>query len=593
MPFPRRPLTALLIPFLFAAPAAAAPTHGLALHGQPNYPADFPHFDYVNPQAPKGGAVRLDDTGAFDTLNGFVLKGNAAPGLDLIYDTLTAHALDEPSTEYAQLSETLDLAPDQTHIIHRLRPEARWHDGQPITAHDVVFTLNRLKSQGHPFFRSYYADVEKAEALDARTVRFDFAPGANRELALIVGQMAILPKHYWQNRDFDKTTLEPPLGSGPYRIADVKPGRSITYERVAEYWGRDLPINRGRHNIQTIRYDVYRDRTVSMEAFKAGELDFRAENSSKNWATAYDIPAVRDGRIVKEEVDDHSPQGMQGFVFNLRRPQFQDRRTREAIGLAFDFEWSNRQLFHNAYTRTRSYFSNSELAAVGLPSEAELTLLEPFRDQLPAEVFTHAYAPPQTRGDGRIRRQLRQAAGLLKKAGWRVREGRLHNAEGQPFRFQILLVSPLFERIALPFKRNLERLGMDVDVRIVDTPQYVNRIRAFDYDMIVMSFGQSLSPGNEQRAFWTTEAADIPGSRNYPGLKHPAADALVNHIIAAETRADLTTACRALDRVLQWQFLVVPHWHTTKHRLAYWSKLKRPAHPPPYGLPLDLWWIEE
>ena len=587
-----RPLLVIALA-LFAAPSQAAPAHGLALHGEPKYPADFQRFDYVNPQAPKGGGVRLDETGAFDSLNGFILKGNAAPGLSLIYDTLTVHALDEPFTEYGLLSETLDLAPDRAHLIHRLRPEARWHDGRPVTAADVVFTLNLIKTQGHPFLRGYYRGVEKAEALDEHTVRFDFAPGVNRELALIIGQMSVLPKHYWQDRDFEKTTLEPPLGSGPYRIADVKPGRSVTYERVADYWGRDLPVNRGRHNIQTIRYDVYRDRTVSMEAFKAGELDFRAENSSKNWATAYDIPAVRDGRIVKEEVDDHSPQGMQGFVFNLRRPQFQDRRVREAIGLAFDFEWSNRQLFYDAYTRSRSYFSNSELAATGLPSAAERALLEPFREDLPPEVFTQAYEPPKTRGDGRIRPQLRQAAKLLKQAGLRVRDGRLRNAAGEVFRFQVLLVSPLFERIVLPFKRNLQRLGMEVDLRVVDTPQYVNRLRAFDYDMIVVNFGQSLSPGNEQRNFWSSEAASIEGSRNYAGLKNPVVDALVEKLIAAEDRPALVTAARALDRVLQWEFLVVPHFHITKHRLAYWKKLKRPANPPPYGLPLDLWWIEE
>ncbi|MGB0722904.1 MAG: extracellular solute-binding protein [Gammaproteobacteria bacterium] len=570
----------------------AEPVHAVALHGTPHHSADFPHYEFVNPDAPKGGTVRLASLGAFDSLNGFILKGDPAPGIGMIYDSLTTHSPDEPFTEYGLLAETIDIADDRSSVTYTLRPEARWHDGKPVTADDVVFTLNILREKGHPHFRSYYASVEKAEALDARTVKFSFKPGDNRELALITGQLAVLPKHYWEGRDFTKTTLEPPLGSGPYRVEKLEAGRDISYVRVADYWGKDLAVNRGRFNFERIQYDVYRDTTVALEAFKAGDFDFRAENSSKAWATAYDIPAVRDGRVIKEEIADHSSQGMQGFVFNTRRARFSDRRVREAIGLAFDFEWSNKNLFYDAYARSVSFFSNTELAATGKPSDAELALLEPFRGQVPDSVFGEAYVPPVTRGDGRIRAQLRKATQLLKEAGWRIQNGKLVDSQGKPFEFELLLVSPLFERIGLPFKQNLQRLGITMNLRTVDTAQYIERIRGFDFDMVVSTFGQSLSPGNEQRNYWSSEAADTRGSRNLMGLKNPAVDALIEKIISANSREDLITACRALDRVLRAEHLLVPNWHTRVHRVAYWDKLKRPQRMPRYSLPLDIWWVE-
>ncbi|MGB0712149.1 MAG: extracellular solute-binding protein [Gammaproteobacteria bacterium] len=587
-------LTAFTLATILCHPplAQAEPTHAVALHGEPRHAADFAHYDFVNPAAPKGGTVRLASLGAFDSLNGFILKGDPAPGIGMIYDSLTTHSPDEPFTEYGLLAETIDIAPDRSSVTYTLRPEARWHDGKPVTADDVVFTLNILREKGHPHFRGYYASIEKAEALDERTVKFSFKPGDNRELALITGQLAVLPKHYWEGRDFTKTTLEPPLGSGPYKVEKLEAGRDISYLRVSDYWGKDLAVNQGRFNFERIRYDVYRDSTVALEAFKAGDFDFRAENSSKAWATAYDIPAVRDGRVIKEEIADHSSQGMQGFVFNTRRALFSDRRVREAIGLAFDFEWSNKNLFYDAYTRSVSYFSNTEMAASGKPDAAELALLEPFRGQVPDSVFDAAYEPPVTRGDGRIRPQLRKATQLLKAAGWRIQGGKLVDAQGKPFEFELLLVSPLFERIGLPFKQNLQRLGITMNLRTVDTAQYIERIRGFDFDMVVSTFGQSLSPGNEQRNYWSSEAAETRGSRNLMGLKSPAVDSLIDTIISANTREDLVTACKALDRVLRAEHLLVPNWHTRVHRVAYWSKLKRPETMPRYSLPLDIWWVE-
>ncbi|MGH6953006.1 MAG: extracellular solute-binding protein, partial [Alphaproteobacteria bacterium] len=427
-----------------------------------------------------------------------------------------------------------------------------------------------------------------------RKVKFTFSGGENRELPVIVGQLPVLAKHYWEGREFDKTTLEPPLGSGPYRIDSVDPGRSITYRRVADWWGEKLPVNVGFFNADLIRFEYYRDRTVEREAFKAGEFDFFEENTAKDWATAYDFPAIRDGLVRKEEIGHEIPTGLQAFVFNARRPFFQDRRVRQAIGYAFDFEWTNKVLFYGQYTRTRSYFSNSELASRGLPEGAELAVLAPFRGRVPEEVFASEYAPPGTDGTGNIRDNLRQAFRLLAEAGWVVRDYVLVDAQGgRPFEFEILLVSPAFERIALAFARNLERLGVRVRVRTVDPSQYQNRVDAFDFDMVVGSFGQSLSPGNEQRDFWTSVAADTKGSRNLIGLKDPVVDELVELVIAAPDRVSLIARTRALDRVLLWGHYVVPQWHIRTFRLVYWDKFGRPAVRPKYGLALDSWWVDQ
>ena len=470
---------------------------------------------------------------------------------------------------------------------------AKFHDGSPITADDVLFSFETLKAKGSPFFRLYYANVAKAEKLGERQVKFTFAPGENRELPLIMGQMPVLSKKYWENRDFAATTLDVPVGSGPYRVERFEPGRFIVYQRDQNYWGRDLPVNRGLHNIDRLRYDYYRDVVVALEAFKAGAYDLRVENSAKQWATGYDFPALTKGLVKKETFSRQLPAGMQGFAFNLRRSLFQDPRVRQALGYAFDFEWSNRNLFYNQYTRTRSYFDNSDLAARDLPSPEELALLEPLRKELPPEVFTTAYAPPVANDDAQLRANLQKALQLLQDAGWTFRDRKLINAKtGEPFRFELLIAEPTWERIALPFARNLERLGIAMNVRSVDSAQYENRLRAFDFDVVVNVWGQSLSPGNEQREFWSSAAADQPGSRNLVGLKNPAVDQLVNQLIAAPDRPSLVTRVRALDRVLQWNFLVIPHWHIPYDRIAFWDKFGYPAATPLQGVQLDAWWID-
>jgi microcin C transport system substrate-binding protein len=593
-----RRIAAALLAAALAAPVPGGAeevvaTHAVAMHGEPRYGADFKHFDYVNPDAPKGGEVRLHAVGTFDSLNGFILKGVAAVFLGSIYDTLLTGSEDEAFTEYGLLAEKIEVPEDRSWAAFTLRPEARWHDGKPVTVEDVIFTIGLLKEKGHPFYRAYYASVAGAEATGERRVKFTFTGGENRELPLIVGQMPVLPKHYWENREFTRTTFEPPLGSGPYRIKSVNPGRSITYERVENYWGRDLPVNRGRYNFDRMRYDYFRDATVALEAFKGGDYDFREENVSKQWATAYDIPAVRSGLIRKEEIRHERPTGMQAFVFNTRRLLFKDRRVREALAFAFDFEWTNRNLFYGQYTRTKSYFSNSELASKGLPGPEELEILERYRGEIPEEVFSREYQPPRSDGSGRIRPNLRRAMELLKEAGWEMKGGRLIQAEsGAPFSFEILLNSPTWERIALPFRKNLERLGIDAKVRTVDAAQYQKRTESFDFDMIVDVFGQSLSPGNEQRDFWSSQAAGEPGSRNTIGVSSPAVDELIDMVIAAPDRRQLLVRTSSLDRVLLWGHYVIPHWHIRSFRVAYWDLFGRPAVVPRFALGFASWWVD-
>jgi microcin C transport system substrate-binding protein len=589
----------VILAVLFSCPSGAfaeetvTPVHAVAMHGKPKYGPDFQHFDYANPHAPKGGDVRLYAIGTFDNLNSFTLKGISAVGLGGLYDTLLTQSFDEAFTEYGLLAESIEMPEDRSWVAFTLRKKARWHDGKPVTVEDVIFTLNVFKTKGHPFYRAYYANVAGAEKIGERKVKFTFSGGENRELPLITGQLPILPKHYWESRSFEKTTLEPPLGSGPYKIKSFQPGRTITYTRVKDYWGKDLPMNRGRHNFDTIRYDYYRDSTVALQAFKAGEYDFRQENSSKDWATAYDVPAVHGGLIKKELVPNERPTGMQAFIFNIRRPFFKDRRVREALTYAFDFEWANQNLFYGQYTRTSSYFSNSELASRGLPTPAELIILQPFRDKIPKEVYTKEYRPPSTLGEGRIRANLRQAMQLLKEAGWVFRNRKLVNDKtGVPFSFEILLSQPTWERISLPFAKNLKRLGIDARVRTVDAAQYQKRMEEFDYDMVVDVFPQSLSPGNEQRDFWSSASADEIGSRNTIGIKDPTVDALIDLVISAPDRESLVFRTRALDRVLLWGHYLIPHWHIRSFRVAYWDKFDRPGVTPKYSLGFDTWWVD-
>ena len=600
----RRGLAALALVFVLgplAGAAAAAEVkqshgpslHGLSLHGELKYRPGFTQFDYVNPDAPKGGAIRQFVVGSFDSLNSFILKGQAASGLGLVYDRLMTAALDEPDGDYGLAAKSVEVAEDISWVIFNLRPEARWHDGTPLTAADVVFTFEALKTKGHPFYRAYYGAVAKAEALGPHRVKFHFVDGVNRELPKILGQLVVLPKAYFSTHEFDKTTLEPPLGSGPYRVTEVDPGRSITYRRVPGYWGRDLPVNRGHYNFDEIRFDYYRDQTIALEAFKAHKYDFREENTAKVWATGYDFPALRRGLVVKQEIAHHNPTGMQAFLFNTRRPMFRDRRVRQALAYAFDFEWTNAKLFNGAYTRTTSFFSNSELAAAGLPGEAERALLEPFRDRLPAEVFTHLYAPPQTDGSGNVRANLRAANKLLQEAGWRINDRRLVSPDtGAPMEIEFLLVSPAFERIVGPMLKNLKRLGISARIRTVDTAQYQNRLDQFDFDIVTATIPQSLTPGNEQIDFWGSAKADVQGSRNLIGVKDPVVDALIEAVIAAPDRTGLIAATRALDRVLAWGHYVIPQWHIRTFRVAYWNRFGRPAITPKYGLGFTTWWID-
>jgi microcin C transport system substrate-binding protein len=564
----------------------------MSMYGDLKYGPGFKHFAYTNPEAPKGGDVKLAAVGTFDTLNPFILKGVPAVGLGEIFDTLTLASLDEPFSQYGLLAETIEAPADRSWVAFTLRPEARFHDGTPVTVEDVIWTFETLKAKGHPQYRSYYAQVVRAEKTGDRRVKFSFGPGENRELPLIVGQLPVLSKAWWSKRDFDKTTLEPPLGSGAYKVDAVEPGRSITYRRVKDYWGARLPVNRGRDNFDTLRIDYYRDSTVSLEAFKGGEYDFRQENSAKNWATAYATPAVSQGLIKKEAIKNEVPTGMQGFVFNTRRPVFQDRRVRQAIAYAFDFEWANKNLFYGQYVRTKSYFSNSELAARGLPGPEELKVLEPFRGKIPEEVFGKAFEPPVTDGSGNFREGAREALRLLQEAGWTVKGQRLVNARGEPLAFEILLTDAGWERIALPFVKNLERLGIAARARTVDTAQYQKRQEAFDFDMSVEVFPQSLSPGNEQRDYWGSEAADTKGSRNIAGIKDPVVDTLIDLVIQAPDRPSLVARTRALDRVLLWGHYVVPQYHIQAFRVAYWDRFSRPAIAPKYGLGLDTWWVD-
>lgn len=573
---------------------ADAPRHALSLFGDPKYEPGFAHFDYVNPSAPKGGEVREAAYGSFDSFNPYILKGTPAQGLGLIYDTLTASSLDEPGTQYALLAKSMVHPDDFASVTFTLDERARFHDGVSVKAADVVWSFKTLTSN-HPFYRAYYADVDSVEAISERVVKFTFRKSGNRELPQIVGQLVVLPEHYWagEGRDIQKTTLEPPIGSGPYIIDTFETGRYVTYRRNPDYWAKDLNVSIGKYNFDRVRYDYFGDFTVAFEAFKAGNLQFRDENNSKNWATGYDVPAAKDGRMTLEMPANGSVQGMQGFIFNARKNKFKDLKLRQAFNHAYDFEWANNTLFYGQYVRTGSYFDNSELAATGLPSPEELQLLTPLQDQLPASVFTQVYRNPENPDPNALRQNLRKAKKLLEEAGWTVTNGKLQK-NGEILEVEFLLVQPAFERIVAPFIRNLEKLGVTANIRTIDPTQYQNRVMDYDFDIIVHSFGQSLSPGNEQRNYWSAENADRPGGRNLIGIKNPAIDKLVEHIIFAPNRATQITATRALDRVLLAHHFVVPHWHIPTHRLAYWHNISRPDNLPLYshGFP-NIWWANE
>ena len=578
--------------------------HALSLFGDLKYPAGFKSFDYVNPDAPKGGIARQILIGTFDNFNIAVagVKGSLASAVGLVYESLMTSSLDEVSAEYGALAEAVSHPEDFSSVTYRLRPQAKWHDGKPVTADDVIFSLDAFKKH-HPQYSAYYRHVVKAEKIGDREIKFTFDAPGNRELPQIVGQLTILPKHWWEGtdsegrkRDISATTLEKPLGSGPYRIKEFVAGRSVLLERLKDHWGRDLNVNIGRNNFDELRYEYFRDSIVAIEAFKADQVDWRTENSAKNWATAYDFPAVADKRVVLEEFPNRSSGIMQAFAMNLRRDKFSDPKVRRALNFAFDFEEMNKQIFFGQYKRINSYFDGAEeLASSGLPQGRELEILETVRSGVPAEVFTTAYTNPVGGSPEAVRGNLREALRLLKEAGYEVRDRKLVDSKtGAPFTIELLGADPSFERVMLFFKPSLERLGIDVSVRTIDPAQYENRLRSWDFDIVVSSWPQSLSPGNEQREFWGSQAADMAGSRNILGIKNPAIDKLIERLIFAKGRDDLIAATKALDRVLLWNHYVVPQWTYNKSRTARWDRFGRPAELPKYGQSAfpSIWWYD-
>ncbi len=593
------------LPLRWATPAQAQEKtwrHGLSLFGDLKYPVGFKQFDYVNAAAPKGGVVRQIAIGTFDNFNIAVagVKGALVTGIDHIYDTLLTASFDEVSTEYGLIAEAVSYADDFSTAAYRLRAEAKWHDGVPITPDDAIFSFDAFKKYS-PQLAAYYRHVAKMEKTGDREITFVFDAPGNRELPQIVGQLLMLPKHYWEGtdkngnkRDIGSTTLEPPLGSGPYRIKEFSAGRNIVYERVKDYWGKDLNVSVGRDNFEELRFEYFRDTTVALEAFKADTVDWRTENSAKNWATAYDFPAVADKRVIKEEFPINSQGIMQAFAFNIRRPKFQDPRVRLAFNYAFDFEEMNKQIFFGQYKRIASYFQGTELAASGIPEGRELEILEKVRDQVPPEVFTTPYSNPIAGDPQKVRDNLREAVRLFRAAGYEVRNERLVNGKtGEPLTVEFLADDPSFERVFLFYKPSLDRLGVAVSVRTVDDSQYENRLRNWDYDVITASWPESLSPGNEQRGFWGSQAADQPGSLNLVGIKNPAVDAMIDQVIFAKSRADLVAATKALDRVLLWNHYVVPQWTYGKVRSARWDRFGRPDPLPKYAgaaFPALWWW---
>ena len=610
-----RIVCALILAFIAVQSAFAGQEerHALSLIRPPAYPADFKHFNFVNPDAPKGGTVKLSSPAPYDNLNPAVFRGSLAAGLAtgfaLVFDPLMIASREEPATVYCLVCEWVSYPDNYGSVTFKLRENARWHDGQPITPEDVIFSMDTAKGKApdtglpyDPMRAQYYKNVVKGEKTGDHEVTFSFDVTGNRELPMIVGELNILPKHWWTGkdangnpRDVTKTTLEPPLGSGPCKIKGTRPGEWIAFERVPDYWAKDLPVRVGENNFDAIEFQYYGDTSVSMEAFKAGQYDFRTESSAKAWATAYDFPALTDRKVVKrDDIVLETPKPMQSFAFNVRRPKFQDARVRRAFNLAYDFEWANKNLFYGQYTRTSSFFQGQELAAKGLPSPAELALLEPLRDKVPPEVFTAEYKNPVNATEADFRTHLREAARLLREAGYTVADGQLKNSAGEPFTVELLTENEAFQRVILPFVENLKRLGIAATVRLVDSTEAKRREDNFDFDILVPGvFGESESPGNEQRDLWSSAAADQPGSRNIIGIKNPAVDALVDKIIFAPNRDALVAACRALDRVLLWNAYVVPQWHSANSRIAYWNKFGAPNPLPKIsiGFP-DVWWYD-
>jgi microcin C transport system substrate-binding protein len=587
-------LTLPLVYFLSIATATAAPSHCLSLYGECKYAANFSHFDYVNPNAPKGGVVKLaGDAGSFDTLNPFILKGVKAPAIGMIFDSLMVASQDEPQTMYGLIAETINISPDNSAAEFIIRKTAKFHDGTQITPEDVAFTFNLLKTKGDPTYKILYAPIKEAKVTGKNSVKFIFSDNKNKELPLIVAGMPVLSKSYYEKVDFEKPTLESPLGSGAYKVESVEQGKSIIYKRVADYWAENLPVNRGQYNFGTMRYDIYRDENVSLEALKAGGYDFRREYIARNWATAYDTPAVKDGRIIKREIPDGTPQGMQAFIFNTRLGKFSDRRVREAIGLSLDYEWVNKTIFYGAYTRNSSFFENTEFAANGLPSADELTLLKPYEKSLPLALFSTPFANPQTDGSGDARTNLLKAQKLLAEAGWQVKNGKLVNTASEQLSVEFMLRQPTMERVIAPMRKNLERMGISSSIRMVDDAQYQKRTDNSEFEMVSVWLNRGVFfPSNEQISLWHSAQADIKGGNNLAGLKSEAVDAILAALTTAKDKKSLIIAGKALDRVLLWEYVTIPNWHSGSFRVAYWDKFAMPKTTPKYDLGFQTWWIK-
>ena len=588
--------SALAVACLAVSPLEAAPRHGLSTFGDLKYSADFAHFAYVNPAAPKGGTIRMIGPGevtTFDSFNDHVLKGDAAQGTDLLFDTLMVRALDEPDAVYGLVAASADVADDGRSVTFKLRPEACFSDGTPVTAQDVAFSLATLKDKGHPRYALTLKDVTRAEALDPLTIRYTFTGELVRDLPILVAELPVFSMAHYTAHPFE-ASLNAPLGSGPYKIADFKPGTFVSYQRRDDYWARDLAVNKGRFNIDTVRYDYFRDRTAELQSLFNGTYDFREEFTSKDWATAYDIPPVRDGRILRQTLADERPSGTQGFFINTRKAKLAGVRTRNALDLAFDFEWSNKNLFYGLYKRTTSYFENSDMRAQGPPSADELALLEPFRTQLPPDAFAAPYVPPVTDGSGSDeRRWLREASALLDAAGWTVKDGKRFNANGEPLDVEFLIDSEGFEKIINPYIARLGKIGIPASIRRVDPAQYQQRMKTFDFDVTVQRFSMRLTPGVELKTYFGSQSASMDGSFNLAGIKDPVVDALIDAATAAKSRASLVTAVRAIDRVLRAGHYWVPHWYKAAHNLAFWNRYSWPPVKPKYdrGAP-ETWWYD-
>jgi microcin C transport system substrate-binding protein len=589
--------TAILALGFCASVAAAEPRHGLSVFGDLKYPDSFTHFDYVNPQAPKGGRISLIGpipVETFDSFNGFILKGDPVQGFELMFDSLMARAADEPDAMYGLVAKTAEVAEDRKSVTFALREEARFADGTPVTAEDVCDSFRLLSTEGHERIRITIRDVEACEVTGPLELRYRFKGERTRDLPLTVAGLPVFSKAYYAKVDFTKSTLEPPLGSGPYMVKNFQPGQYVTYGRRDDYWAKDLSVNKGRFNFDEVRFEYFRDRTAGFEALKAGKLDLREEFTSRDWATAYDFPALNDGRVVKEVLPDETPSGAQGFFFNLRRSKFQDIRVRQALNLAFDYEWTNQNLFFGLYERTASFFELSPLKAEGLPPPDELALLEPFRATLRPEVFGEPVLPPVSDGSGQDRKLLRQASRLLDEAGW-AQDGTVRrNAQGQTLDIEFLISSPIFERILGPYVKNLKLLGINATIRTVDQAQYQARTESYDYDVISSRFMAGLTPGDGLRIFFGSESANRPGTFNMSGVASPEIDALIDKVVEAKTRDELDVAGRALDRVLRAEQFWVPNWHKGSHWIAHWDKFGSPGTKPKYDRGIvDTWWYDE